>query len=53
MLLDRFEHVAEPPQHMGPDRLALERAGPHLAGGSPLLAEMSEMIGPGTPPAAR
>src|SRR5258708_22175625 len=29
MLLARLEHVAETSEHMGPNRLALERAGPH------------------------
>ena len=45
MLLDRLQHVAETPEHIGADRLALERAGPHprrpaLVGGD------AEMIGP-------
>ena len=45
MLLDRLQHVAETAEHMGPDRLALERAGPDprqlaLVGGD------AEMIGP-------
>ncbi len=45
MLLDRLQHVAETPEHVRPDRLALERAGPHprrpaLVGGD------AEMIGP-------
>ena len=45
MLLDRLQHVAETPEHVGPDRLALERARPHprqpaLVGGN------AEMVGP-------
>ena len=45
MLFDRLQHVAEAAEHMRPDRLALERAGPHprqrtLVGGN------AEMVGP-------
>jgi hypothetical protein len=45
MLLDRLDHVCEASEHIGPDRLALERAGPHprqfaLVGGD------AEMVGP-------
>ncbi|MEY9470200.1 hypothetical protein ABH992_002599 [Bradyrhizobium yuanmingense] len=45
MLLDRPQHVGEAPEHVRPDRLALERPGPDprqlaLAGGD------AEMIGP-------
>src|SRR3954454_22818040 len=45
MLLDGFQHVAEPAEHMGPDRLALECAGPHprqpgFVGGN------AKMVGP-------
>jgi hypothetical protein len=45
MLLDRLQHVGKAPKHVRPDRLALERAGPHprqpaLVGGD------AEMIGP-------
>src|SRR5258705_7912043 len=45
MLLDRLEHVAEASEYMGPDRLALERAGPHprqlaFVGGN------AEVVGP-------
>jgi hypothetical protein len=45
MLLDRLQHVAETPEHIRADRLALERAGPHprrpaLVGGD------AEMIRP-------
>ena len=45
MLLDRLQHVGETPEHIRPDRFALERARPHprhpaLVGGD------AEMIGP-------
>ena len=45
MLLDRLQHVGETPEHVRPDRLALERTGPHSRW-SALVGGDAEMIGP-------
>ena len=45
MLLHRFEHVAEAAEHIWPDRLALERAGPHPRDAA-LVGGDAKVVGP-------